>query len=128
MSFVAQEISRLTAKITSDIILIPAGYHDDDDNYTLEDWITAVILAEKISKMTSYQIEVKDDFWKRTQTILKNQTKIEDLLKNSKNGIYLQKLGFENDVNFSISLDKINNFLKVKKWQNFNGLRCVELE
>jgi hypothetical protein len=37
-------------------------------------------------------------------------------------------LGFEDDVIFSISIDKTDNFLKVKKWLKINDYDCVVLE
>ncbi len=60
--------------------------------------------------------------------MLKEESTLEKLLINSPNGKYLIELGFEDDVTFSISIDKTDNFLKVKKWLKINDYDCVVLE
>lgn len=128
LTCVAQTVSLLAKEINSEIIIIPVGIHEKSSVYSIEDWITATLLAEKIKEITSYQIAVKDDFWVKTQTIFQKETNLEYLLFNSHHGQYLRKIGYDEDVIFSTSTDKIKNFLKVKKWHNFNGLKFVELE
>ncbi|MHA1198260.1 MAG: 2-phosphosulfolactate phosphatase [Candidatus Heimdallarchaeaceae archaeon] len=128
VSCVAKEVSYLSEKNNLEIVIIPAGIHGNNDAYSIEDWITATLLAKKIAETKSYQIEVKDEFWNRTQLIIQNQADLKKLLTHSHAAQYLQEIGYGADVDFSINMDMLNNYLKVKKWLKFGVLNCVELE
>ncbi|MFW9851939.1 MAG: hypothetical protein ACFFDS_03290, partial [Candidatus Thorarchaeota archaeon] len=69
-----------------------------------------------------------DDFWEKTKKMSNNHLDFKKLLLESPNGLNLIDMGFENDVQFASSIDKINKNLKVKKWLNFNKINCVILK
>ena len=125
---ISKEVSKLAAKEKKNVIIIPAGHQGNPKEYVLEDWITSVLIARKVSELTEFPIVTQDDFWDKTIDALDEESTLEKLLINSPNGRYLTELGFENDVIFSISVDKIDNFLKVKKWLKIDGYNCVKLE
>lgn len=128
LTSISEKVSKLAAKEKKNVIIIPAGHHGDPREYVLEDWITSVLIARRISERTEFPIVIQDDFWNKTVDALKEESTLEKLLINSPNGKYLIELGFEDDVTFSISIDKTDNFLKVKKWLKINDYDCVVLE
>ncbi len=128
LSKIADIIINISKKNKSKIVIIPAGVFNNPNLYAIEDWITAVYLVEKINKTVSYQIHTEDQFWEKTKKILDNTMNIHTLLSNSTAGQHLEKIGYKQDVIFCSNLDIFPNFLKVKKWSNFNGLKYVELE
>ncbi len=128
LSSVAQAVSNIALENNSEIVVIPAGIFENSKIYAIEDWITAVHLVEKITKIIPYLVCIKDKFWKKTIKILGEKRSIGSLLINSDAGQYLEKIGYGEDILFAINLDRFNNFLKVKKWRNFDDLKCVELE
>ncbi|MHA1218511.1 MAG: 2-phosphosulfolactate phosphatase [Candidatus Heimdallarchaeaceae archaeon] len=128
LSSISKKVSKLAAKEKKNVIIIPAGHQGNPKEYVLEDWITSVLIARKISELTEFPIVTQDDFWDKTIDVLDEKSTLEKLLINSPNGMYLAELGFEKDVIFSISVDKIGNFLKVKKWLKINDYDCVVLE
>ncbi len=128
LSSISDKVSKLAAKKKKNVVIIPAGNHGDPKEYVLEDWITSVLIARRVSELTEFPIVIQDDFWDKTIDVLDEESTLEKLLINSPNGKYLAELGFEDDVIFSISVDKINNFLKVKEWLKINDYDCVMLE
>lgn len=111
-----------------DVCIVPAGYSLNEDEYVLEDWVTSVLIAKKISNKLEIEIESKSEFLQQTQKILKKNKNLESLLSTSPNALYLDKLGFKKDVDFAVSVDKIDNFLKVNEWLKINEIKCVVLE
>jgi len=125
ISDIATEIAMSKQK---DVCVVPAGYSLNEEEYVLEDWVTGLLIAEKISINLQTTIESENKFLKKTQKILEENKNLKDLLSKAPNALYLDGLGFKEDVDFAISIDKINNFLKVKKWLHVNEIDCVALE
>jgi phosphosulfolactate phosphohydrolase-like enzyme len=112
----------------SDLYIVPAGYYKDENAYTVEDWFTSLLIAHKVMLETNHNIESKNAFFLKTKKLHKENPDIVHLLSNSPNANYLRKLGFAEDVNFALSINMIDNFLKVKKWEKYGEINCVVLE
>ncbi len=128
-------LSSLSAKISKNVLrkrcniyIIPSGYFMDETEYIVEDWATSVLIAERIAKTTNFSILNTDDFWEKTKKIINNHIDFKKMLLESPNGLKLRDMGFENDVLFASSIDKIEKNLKVKKWLNINKINCVVLK
>ena len=128
ISAVSLEVIKQAKNINKNIVIVPSGYFRDESILVIEDWITAVILANKISKDSIFQVGQKGDFWKKTELILSSNNDIQTLLRESTNGKSLMELGFESDVNYAIQIDITDIFLKVKKWLNFNEIKSAMIE
>lgn len=128
LSSLSIEISRIIRNKKCNIYIIPSGYFMDENEYVVEDWLTAVLIAEKLAEKMKFSILNKDDFWEKTKKMSNNHLDFKKLLLESPNGLNLIDMGFENDVQFASSIDKINKNLKVKKWLNFNKINCVILK
>ncbi len=128
LSSISEFVGKLASKEKKNIIIIPAGHNNNSDEFIVEDWITSVLITKKIIEMESFKIVKQDEFWNKSLKILDQRANLEHLLVNSTNGRYLTKLGFENDIIFSISIDKMNNFLKVKEWLKIGNSDCIVLE
>jgi 2-phosphosulfolactate phosphatase len=128
LSSLSIKISKNALKNKSNIYIIPSGYFMDESEYTVEDWFTSVLIAENLVNKTKFSILNKDDFWEKTNKIINSHTDFEKMLLESSNGLKLRDMGFENDVLFASSVDKINKILKVKKWLNFNKIKYVVLK
>lgn len=128
LSKTAETVIGVSKANKSEIVIVPAGVFNNPNLYAIEDWITAVYLIEKINKIISYPVHTEDQFWGKTKKILDKNTNFQSLLINSTAGQYLEKIGYAQDVIFCSNFDMFHNFLKVKKWLNFSGLKCVELE
>jgi 2-phosphosulfolactate phosphatase len=128
LTILSETIGREAYQEEKNIFIVPAGNSFDPKEYVIEDWITSVLLVKKITSRKKFQITVQDDFWNRTIRLLDEGADIKDLIINSKNGKYLTKIGFEKDLYFSASIDKMSNFLKVKKWLKIDESDCIVLE
>lgn len=128
LSSVSTKICDLVEKIQADILIVPAGVYENPNHYAIEDWITAVYFVEKINEKLRYSLHVQDVFWNKTKELLNSQEDIGSLLIKSEAGQHLAHIGYSEDVHFALKIDKHSNFLKVKKWLNFDGLKCVEIE
>jgi 2-phosphosulfolactate phosphatase len=124
----SEEVSLIMKDEVSDLYIIPAGYYKDENAYTVEDWITSLLIANKIVEKTDELIESQNNFFLKTKQLYEEEPNISRLLRSSPNAKNLIKLGFEEDVDFALSVNKIDNFLKVKKWLNFGEINCVALE
>ena len=100
----------------------------DENEYVVEDWLTAVLIAEELAEKIKFSILNTDDFLEKTKKLIKDHIDFKKLLLESPNGLKLRDLGFENDILFASSIDKIDENLKVKKWLNFNKINCVILK
>lgn len=125
---VSKEVSVVMNKEKSDLYIIPAGYYKDEKAYTTEDWVTSLLIANKIIEKTDDFIGSQNDFLLKTMQFYERDANIVQLLKESPNAKKLAELGFEDDVNFALSINKIDNFLKVKKWLNYGEINCAALE
>ena len=112
----------------SNLYIIPAGYYKDENAYTVEDWITSLSIAYKVIERTNDFIGSKNEFLLKTKQLHEKEPNIVHLLRKSPNAKYLGKLGFKDDVNFALSINKIDDFLKVKKWLNYGEINYVTLE
>jgi 2-phosphosulfolactate phosphatase len=128
LSSLSVKISKSALRKKCNIYILPSGYFMDENAYTMEDWLTSVLIAEKIAKKTNFSILNTDDFWEKTNKIINNHIDIKKMLLESPNGLRLRDMGFENDVLFASSIDKIDKILKVKKWLNFDKIKCVVLK
>jgi len=128
LSKLSEKISRIAIRRKSNIYIVPSGYFMDENEYVVEDWITCALIAKKIEEKTRFSISDAGAFWKKTKKLIDNQTDLNKLLFESPNGIKLREMGFENDVLFASSLDKIEKNLKVKKWLNFDKINLVVLK
>ena len=125
---VSEEVSLIMNEDDSDLYIIPAGYYKNEKTYTIEDWITGLLIANKVVEKTNDFIRSKNNFFLKTKRLYEKKPDISSLLKESPNATVLTNLGFEEDVIFSLSINRINNFLKVKKWLKFGEINCVALE
>ncbi len=128
MTSLSETVGKLAFQKEKNIVIIPAGNHYNLDDYIVEDWITSALIARKITETRNFQITNRDEFWDKTTRLLDEEADIKDLLIKSKNGRYLTKLGFERDIHFSISIDRLGDFLKVKKWLKIDDSDCIVLE
>ncbi len=128
LSSLSEEISKSVLKQKCNIYIIPSGYFMDESEYVVEDWVTSVLIAEKLAEKTKFSISNTDDFWEKTKKTINNHIDFKKMLLESPNGLKLKDMGFENDVQFASSIDKIDKNLKVKKWLNFNKTNIVVLK
>ena len=124
---VSEEVSLIMNEDGSDLYILPAGYYKDKEAYTVEDWVTCLLIANKVVEKTNGFIDSQNNFLMKTKQLCEKEPNIPHLLKRSPNAVKLTNLGFEEDVNFALSINKINDFLKVKKWLNFKEINCVAL-
>ncbi|NPD87097.1 MAG: 2-phosphosulfolactate phosphatase [Asgard group archaeon] len=125
---ISTEVVSILNEEKSDLYIIPAGYYKDENAYTVEDWVTSLLIAHKVIERTNDYIESKNEFFLKTKQLHEKNSNIVHLLKNSPNAKRLRKLGFADDVNFALSINIIDNFLKVKKWENYGEINCIVLE
>jgi len=128
LSRVSQEIIEVAKSNKSNIVVIPAGIFGDSEHLSIEDWVTAYYLVEKITKSLNLEISVKDEFWIETVKIIQANTTVESLFIDAGVGSYLKSIGYEEDIFFALKMDVFDNFLKVKEWANYGEIKCVELE
>lgn len=128
LSSLSIKISKSVLRKKCNIFIIPSGYFKDENEYVMEDWFTSVVIAEKLAEKTKFSILKTDDFWEKTKKIINNNIDFKKMLSESPNGLKLRDMGFEDDVLFASSIDKINKNLKVKKWLNLNKINCVILK
>jgi 2-phosphosulfolactate phosphatase len=125
---VSQEVVSILNEERCDLYIVPAGYYKDENVFTIEDWMTSLLIAQEINKRTEKEIESKSEFFLRTKQLQEENPNIIQLLRKSPNAKLLTKLGFAGDVNFALSINIIDNFLKVKKWMNIGEINAVVLE
>ena len=128
LSSLSAKISKNIRRKKCNIYIIPSGYFMDENEYTVEDWLTSALIAEKLAEKTKFSILNTGGFWEKTKKLINSHIDFKRILLESPNGLKLKDMGFENDVLFSSSIDKIDKILKVKKWLNFNKIKCVVLK
>jgi 2-phosphosulfolactate phosphatase len=128
ISRVVKEISKVAKTNRSSIVVIPAGIFGDPEHLSIEDWVTAHHLVEKLTKILTLEMCIQDKFWNETKKILQGNEDIESLFINARVGQYLKEIGYEKDIFFASKCNVFNNFLKVKKWKSLGEIKYVELE
>jgi len=125
---VSSEVLKLVKNGEKEIIILPSGYFKEPSNYIIEDWITSQLIAKRISDEIGEPIISDSEFLQHTMKLTEDVSSIQSLLRKSPNAETLRKLGFDDDVEFAISFNLIDNFLKVKEWMNFDETKSVVLE
>ena len=69
----------------SDLYIIPAGYYKNEKTYTIEDWITGLLIANKVVEKTNDFIRSKNNFFLKTKRLYEKKPDISSLLKESPN-------------------------------------------
>ncbi|MFW9851859.1 MAG: 2-phosphosulfolactate phosphatase, partial [Candidatus Thorarchaeota archaeon] len=83
LSSLSIEISRNIRNKKCNIYIIPSGYFMDENEYVVEDWLTAVLIAEKLAEKMKFSILNKDDFWEKTKKMSNNHLDFKKLLLES---------------------------------------------
>ncbi|MHA1303311.1 MAG: 2-phosphosulfolactate phosphatase [Candidatus Heimdallarchaeaceae archaeon] len=121
LTSISEEAVRLQREGCGDIYIIPVGYYEDEEAYIEEDWITSVLIAEKVKELEKSTELVKSKLFLKTEAIIKNTTDLSQRLKETSNGQKLNKMGFKHDVEFAVSLDRLKKVPMVKEFKKING-------
>lgn len=97
--------ARYLLQLKADVVFACAGRLGE---FSLEDFLTAGAITYYLKEMKQVQIQMDDMLFASASLFNYVQNNVFDFLINSKHGKYLQKLDFEEDVEFCSRLDVVD--------------------